>query len=220
MRALFVPILLALSTALGADAPAKPAKLTIAEAEKLVRAYVFEVQPAMNPEATFPLNEERVEGLSEKFGCQLYKVTDGVWECASLLVGHGKVQRLGESFGGSGVMSACLADLDGDGTDELVYSFSWGSGIHRSHVAAWKPAANGKGVEVVASLAFLGDLFVRRLGDGTVGIEVGEFKGNLNEWATKGTLGGMKARAVDGGISLDVKLAEPLSKEIRDAIWK
>lgn len=230
MRPLFLPVLLALSSALGADVPAKPTPLTVADAEKLVRAYLFQLNPKMNPEATFPLREERVEGLFEKLGCQLFKVTEGNvtdgregdWAGACMAVAHGKVQRLGAHFGGPGVMSACIADLDGDGTEELVYSYANGSGVHRSHVAAWKPAADGKGVEFVAPLAFFGLLFVRRLWDGTVRIEVGDFKSNLNlnEWVAQGTLGVLKARAGDGGLSLEVTLAEPLAKEFRDRLQR
>jgi hypothetical protein len=182
--------------------------------------YVFQVKPTMNPEARFPLREEKAEGLFDKLGCQLFKVTDGVWECASLLVGHGKVWKLGEYFGGSGVMSACLADLDGDGREELVYSYSFGSGIHRSHVAAWKPTADGAGREVVAALAFGGDLFVRRLADGTVSVEAGEFKGSVNNWVRGATLGTARMVKREDRASLEIELAKDLPGNVRENVWK
>ncbi len=61
--------------------------------------------------------------------------------CASFLLYEGEVYPLGEWFGGLGVTSMALADMDGDGTSELYFTYSWGSGIHRSHVAYFDPVA-------------------------------------------------------------------------------
>lgn len=60
--------------------------------------------------------------------------------CASFLLYRGDVYALGEWFGGYGVMSMALADLNEDGEPELYFTFSWGSGIHRSHAAYFDPA--------------------------------------------------------------------------------
>ena len=61
--------------------------------------------------------------------------------CASFLLYEGKVYPLGEWFGGSGVTSMALTDLDGDQKPELYFTYSWGSGLHRSHAAYFDPAA-------------------------------------------------------------------------------
>ncbi|WP_042167904.1 hypothetical protein [Paenibacillus gorillae] len=60
---------------------------------------------------------------------------------ASFLLYEGVVYPLGEWFGGFGVTSLSLADLDGDGRSELYFTYSWGSGLHRSHAAYFDPAA-------------------------------------------------------------------------------
>ncbi|WP_028612678.1 hypothetical protein [Paenibacillus harenae] len=60
---------------------------------------------------------------------------------ASFLLYEGKVYSLGEWFGGFGVTSMALADLDSDGRSELYFTYSWGSGLHRSHAAYFNPAA-------------------------------------------------------------------------------
>lgn len=60
--------------------------------------------------------------------------------CASFLLYQGEVYSLGEWFGGYGVMSMALADLNEDGKPELYFTFSWGSGIHRSHAAYFDPS--------------------------------------------------------------------------------
>jgi hypothetical protein len=61
--------------------------------------------------------------------------------CASFLLYEGEVYPLGEWFGGFGVTSMEIWDSNGDGIDELYYTYSWGSGIHRSHAAYFDPAA-------------------------------------------------------------------------------
>lgn len=54
--------------------------------------------------------------------------------CAAFLLHGGSIYPLGEHFGGYGVTSLALADVDEDGNEELYFTFSWGSGIHRSQV--------------------------------------------------------------------------------------
>jgi len=61
--------------------------------------------------------------------------------CASFLLYDGIVYPLGEWFGGFGVTSMALADLNGDQKPELYFTYSWGSGLHRSHAAYFDPVA-------------------------------------------------------------------------------
>lgn len=60
--------------------------------------------------------------------------------CASFLLYENSVYPLGEWFGGLGVTSMAIRDSDNDGLNELYYTYSWGSGIHRSHAAYFDPA--------------------------------------------------------------------------------
>ncbi len=59
--------------------------------------------------------------------------------CASFLLYEHEVYPLGEWFGGFGVTSMALADLNGDGIQELYFTYSFGSGLHRSHIAYFDP---------------------------------------------------------------------------------
>lgn len=58
---------------------------------------------------------------------------------ASYLLYKGKVHLLGEFFGGCGITDARLADLNDDGVNELYFTFSWGSGIHRAQAGYFDP---------------------------------------------------------------------------------
>ncbi|MGO4344849.1 M56 family metallopeptidase [Paenibacillus sp. MCAF9] len=59
---------------------------------------------------------------------------------ASFLLYKGVVYPLGEWFGGFGVTSMALADMDNDGDSELYFTYSWGSGLHRSHAGYFNPS--------------------------------------------------------------------------------
>jgi hypothetical protein len=60
---------------------------------------------------------------------------------ASFLVFDNESYILGECLGGYGLTSMALADLDDDNQYELYFTFSWGSGLHRSQIGYFNPAA-------------------------------------------------------------------------------
>jgi len=74
------------------------------------------------------------DGIKEETGGEIFKFGDS-GQTFLLLEGH--VYELGVSFGGYGLMSAVPCDFDGDGNKDIVYTYSWGSGIHRSHLAVF-----------------------------------------------------------------------------------
>lgn len=67
----------------------------------------------------------------EKTGCLVFKYAKS--SAAFLQVGR-QIFVLGESFGGHGLTDLQLCDFDRDGRLDLIYTYSWGSGLHRSHV--------------------------------------------------------------------------------------
>ncbi len=60
--------------------------------------------------------------------------------CASFLLYENRIYPMGEWFGGFGVTSMALHDLNEDGKQELYFTYSFGSGLHRSHIAYFDPA--------------------------------------------------------------------------------
>ncbi|MCY3020118.1 MAG: hypothetical protein NTW87_13960 [Planctomycetota bacterium] len=198
----------------------KPAeRISLPDAEELVRAYIFAQKATMNPAAQFPLKEITPADVFAKLNCQVFQVTKGIAMGWTFLIHRGQAHPLGRSFGGWGVMSMCVADLDKDGTPELLYSYSYGSGIHRSHVAACRFLAEGV-QEAQAPFAYRSDMFVKKADDGTVTVEVGEFSDRLNEWTPDTTLGKLEMAAKGNTLSLDVKLSENLPEAVRQAIWR
>lgn len=67
----------------------------------------------------------------EKHDFQIFKYESS---CEAFLLYEGQIYTLGTGFGGYGVTSFAVSDIDADGNNELYFTFSWGSGIHRSQI--------------------------------------------------------------------------------------
>ncbi len=71
-----------------------------------------------------------------------YAIFKYIKSSASFLLYKNNVYLLGDYFGGSGFTNSALADMNSDGQYELYFTFSWGSGLHRSQVGYFDPALN------------------------------------------------------------------------------
>jgi len=87
------------------------------------------------------------EAVSENIDCQIYKCSTS---CLTILAYNGECYELGTGFGGFGVVDMILYDYDSDGENELLYTYSWGSGLHRS-CAAYFDFAQCESVDLDAS---------------------------------------------------------------------
>jgi hypothetical protein len=72
--------------------------------------------------------------VKEEIGCQIFKVN---YSCETYVVYKSKVFGIGLGFGGFGVVSLTTCDFDGNGQKDLIYTFSWGSGLHRSQIGVF-----------------------------------------------------------------------------------
>lgn len=75
--------------------------------------------------------------MTDKYGFRVFKDDDYM----TYLVFEGKIYLLGESFGGLGTNAFAVADLNCDGSEELFFAFSWGSGMHRSQIGYFDSAS-------------------------------------------------------------------------------
>lgn len=110
---------------------AKPAKLSVQEAETIIQESVE--QKGNSSAITGKLSEMTPEDVWEETGHQLFKDSGSL---ETYVVADGKAAVLGTGFGGSGVTSVVPYDVNGDGARDLVYAYSYGSGVHRS-VMSW-----------------------------------------------------------------------------------
>jgi hypothetical protein len=70
--------------------------------------------------------------VKKELNCQIFKVNNNY---DSYLIYKGELFEIGIGFGGFGVTSIKTCDFDANGQKDLVYTFSWGSGLHRSQIA-------------------------------------------------------------------------------------
>lgn len=130
-----------------APAPVRATELapvTPAQAETLVRAAILRENPEINPQFALVLNPVAQPEAWQTLGVQLFQVgADSLVQAfETFAVRKGEVRRLGTGFGGMGVGSTLVADVDGDRSPDLAFVFSWGSGRHRSQVGLLRIAGD------------------------------------------------------------------------------
>ena len=121
--------------------------------ERLVK-HLRDKNPGLNLGDDFAVKELTTDAVWDRCKVQVVKVKGGAGPALNnytFVVRKDDVFGIGQSFGGQGVGSLAVADLKGDGRPLLLFSFAWGSGEHRSHVAAVDCAAK-EPKELVAPL--------------------------------------------------------------------
>lgn len=86
--------------------------------------------------------------------------------CASFLMYDDNVYLLDDHMGGYGITSMALADLNKDAQYELYFTFSWGSGIHRSQIGYFDSST--KKVTIFDDSIFFSDTMLTMDTDGNL----------------------------------------------------
>jgi len=196
-----------------ADGTAKAPRVDAAHAAALVRARIFADTPTMNPSVETPVVEKTPPGCFEELQVQVYEVTEGVRQGYAFLVDAYRATPLCGGFGGLGLHSCHVADLDRDGESELVFCWSWGSGIHRTELGAvWREGAGFGRAE--GRVRYAGDLFLESQGPSEVEVWIGSHGAEPGEWTKDTRFGRLVFGRSPVGASLDVELAELSAEQI------
>jgi LysM repeat protein len=161
-------------------------RISVQRAQELVRGHIFSTQPEMNPSAVFPLAEITSDAVWEALGAQIFKVTGDVMLNEAFVIRNGQVTPVGESFGGSGVTSFVLAELDGAAPPELIYVYDFGSGIHRSTFGIYRVSPEGVRAYEASEFNYQGELALE-VRDGAAVVSGKPEAGGL--WRALGTVG-------------------------------
>jgi hypothetical protein len=173
------------------DAPESPVTESI---QRLIREDAFRQKPRLDKSTEFGIREFAIEGLSESLGIRIFHADylgpDGVPfnECI-FIYHHGQAHPFACAFGGYGLMSGVVVDAT------LYYTYSWGSGIHRSHVGQLRVAGGQLVIHESEPFQFR-DVFVRGSG-GQVAVEVRRYK-SFNSWDNAAGLGTVVLESKDG----------------------
>lgn len=73
------------------------------------------------------------QNVYDEIGCRIFKI---VYD-QTYVVFKGKLYPIGREFGGFGITDINTCDFDNDGQKDIVYTYSWGSGLHRSNIAVF-----------------------------------------------------------------------------------
>src|SRR5262245_10188722 len=157
---------LACHTAFG-QRPASPAEL-----KTLVKNYAFRSKPELKADTQFAIEEYAIDGL-KALDVQIilarYLAPDGSQFNEALLIYHdGKLAPFANAFGGHGLMSAVVSG------GKLYYTYSFGSGRHRCHLAQLS-IVGGKLAFAESGPLLDQDCFVKQDG-ARLRLEKGEFK--------------------------------------------
>ena len=158
---------------------------TVKELAPLVRAEALKRQPRLDEKTEFRIRPFEVKGLWEEMGIVAFDVqylSNG--SPFNGYVGYfhdGKIDHLAANFGGHGLMSGLVHDK------RFVFTFSWGSGMHRSQVRA-AVIKDGR-LAIIDSGGFVDqDLFVKTGPDGKIEVFSGQFT-SFNQWTKERSLG-------------------------------
>jgi len=192
-------------------------RLSVADATAAVRAWMFKGDPNMNPSAEFPLEEITTAEIWERLHVQVFRITDGIYGDQDCLIQDRRVSALGIGLGGFGVTSMCVADLAGDGGAELVFSYSWGSGVHRSLVGVW--AVGSPRVDAPEVLWNDEDLSLVKVDDRHVRVEYGRFDGATRRVTPVCRFGDLVYTKEPGKTGVSIRLCPDLPPKVVKRIW-
>ena len=216
-RALFTFVVLSvlLSTAAcSQDETTNAERILTAEAESLVRAMFLKDTPALNPAVEFSLTELTTDEVWQRLRAQVFQVNDGYHMFNTYLIKNKETVSLRTGGGGMGLTSMCVADLDQDANPELVYTYSWGSGIHRCQVAVYS-ASLPPPHSVDARIAYGGnDWMVEKQDDQTVFVEIDRVRRGEDSLR----IGQLVLERQGDQVALDIRLYNDLPPDVLSRI--
>jgi hypothetical protein len=187
--------------------PASPAEL-----KTLVKTYAFQNTPKLNPNTQFAIEEYSINGL-KALDVQIilaqYLAADGSkFNEALLIYRDGRLVPFAGALGGHGLMSAVVSG------DKLYYTYSFGSGLHRSHLAQLS-IVNGKLTFVESGPLVDQDCFVKQDG-ARLRLEKGAFD-KFNVWKAGLKIGEIAAKEAGFAVLNDAgKEIETLTGKTRE----
>ncbi len=213
----FMTVVMLLSPAACAQpGPAAAPRISIVEAEHLVRTMFLQQIPDLNPTVEFPLTELTTDEVWQRLGAQVFQVKEGIYQFNTYLIKNKEIAPLGTGFGGVGLTSMCVTDLDQNGNPELIYTYSFGSGIHRSQVALYS-ADLPEPYSLEAKIAYRDDDWIlEKRDDQTVFVTIAGDKPGKDRMR----LGQVVLEGQGDQVAFDLRLDENLPPDVLERIWR
>jgi hypothetical protein len=202
--------LIVLSVPAHADDPKadKGKRLSAEELRTRLRTHLMAENPKLNLGDDFAVKDLTTDGIWDGLGVHVVQVKGSVRTNQTYVIRKDDIFGIGEAVGGSGVNSLCVADFNGDGRPLLVYAYAWGSGDHRSRIAAVDCQAK-EPKPLVAPLVnhSFRDFRVRRI----------DAK-NVEVFAAGIRVGRLALETKDEKTTLEVRITEKISAELLEKL--
>ena len=188
------------------------------QALAMIEEYLWGQRPDLTEASDLEIEELSPENIQKSLHAQIFKVTGGeAFLNEMFLISEGQVLRLGNADGGRGITSMLLSDMDRDGVEELVFIFSFDTGIYQSRIGVYAPEYS-KTQFFESSVAYLGDLGLTIQENGVVNVRIAEADEANLRLKYLGTLGDLSLRRDETGSVLNIELADNLSEEVKSKL--
>ncbi|MGD2147085.1 MAG: hypothetical protein PVH41_10355, partial [Anaerolineae bacterium] len=191
-----------------------PVRRTPVEAAEMIHDHLRSQKPDLNPDLYLAVEEVPVPDAWELMQVQVFRVTGEAFARDSFLISGDMVLPLGTAIGGQGLTSLVIGDLDRDGRAELLFAYSYGSGIHQSRIGMYAPAY-GEDRTHEAAIAYLGDMSLFKEDVSSVGVSVVESHAPTLTLRYLDTLGYLAIQGQVGQAELVLQVAEDLPDDVR-----
>jgi len=190
---------------------ATPRPVLLREAADLIQSYLQIEQP-------LSLEELATDEIKHNLRVQVFRILEGPYANESFLIRNQTVVPMGAAYGGQGLTSLEISDLDGDGEAELLFTYSFGSGLHQSRISMYAPAYDQYRV-YDADFGYLGDIGVVKLESDDIGVRVVEADPSTLTIRFLDTLGYLGIEEKNDQPELVVEILPNLPDEVRQNIF-
>lgn len=195
-------------------------RISTGQAERLVQAWVKTHRDKCYWHDHPKLKEVTTRDVWERLHAQVFKQSDytqSISEVEAYLIKDGNAYPMSVGFGGWGLTEMCVSDIDNDSNDELVYTYSWGSGMHRSHIEAYHFGGQSP-IRIIANFTVAeADIGLKKQGEHNVDLYITDVSGVTT---TNQRLGELILKQKDKHEWLDIKLDAMLPNEWKPRIWR
>jgi hypothetical protein len=207
---IFLPLLMLVTSCdYEPAAVSEPMRLSLNAAVLKVADHIRKEKPGARLGKEFAIVDLTTDAIWDRLKAQVVKVKNGVVaQGESFVLREGKVLPIGQAFGGDGVTTVLVADLGAEKRPLLIYTFAWGSGVHRSEVAALDlTAGEPKELRLDPVNFSMQDYVLHKADNGAVEVLIG-----------KTLVGHVTAVKDNGEFQPMIKLVEALPDEVSRAL--
>jgi hypothetical protein len=188
----------------------------------MISASLLEKKPGLMDAPPLTFLEVPAGNLWEELQAQVFTITGGIFQNDAFLLRNNRIIQLGAAAGGQGLTSLAVTDLDQDGQEELLFSYStglgpgFGSGL-QTRVGMYAPSYDELHT-IEADMAYLGIAGLKMEYPETVMLTVIESQESTRVLNYLDTLGELSIEANETGRVLVFRVDPNLSEDLLQKI--